>query len=44
MQQCKSEIIDNKIFLALVMYNNGSLKIVENFYYLGDMFSGEGVG
>ncbi|XP_057306970.1 uncharacterized protein LOC130645111 [Hydractinia symbiolongicarpus] len=39
---CKAEIIENKVFPASMMYNSGSLEIVENFCYLGDMLDSEG--
>ncbi|XP_057298477.1 uncharacterized protein LOC130629336 [Hydractinia symbiolongicarpus] len=41
-KRCKGEIIENEVFPALMMYNSGSLKIVENFCYLGDILGSEG--
>ncbi|XP_057307369.1 uncharacterized protein LOC130645400 [Hydractinia symbiolongicarpus] len=41
-KHCKGEIIENEVFPALMMYNSGSLEIVENFCYLGDMLGSEG--
>ncbi|XP_057314191.1 uncharacterized protein LOC130655450 [Hydractinia symbiolongicarpus] len=41
-KHCKGEIIENEVFPALMMYNSGSLEIVKNFCYLGDMLGSEG--
>ncbi|XP_057312496.1 uncharacterized protein LOC130654010 [Hydractinia symbiolongicarpus] len=41
-KRCKGEIIENEVFPALLMYNSGSLEIVEKFCYLGDMLGSEG--
>ncbi|XP_057298413.1 uncharacterized protein LOC130629284 [Hydractinia symbiolongicarpus] len=41
-KRCKGEIIENEVFPALMIYNSGSLEIVENFCYLGDMLGSEG--
>ncbi|XP_057314216.1 uncharacterized protein LOC130655471 [Hydractinia symbiolongicarpus] len=41
-KRCKGEIIENEVFPALMMYNSGSLEIVKNFCYLGDMLGSEG--
>ena len=42
-KRCKAEITDNAVFPASVMYSGGSLEVVENFCYLGDMLGSEGV-
>ena len=41
-KRCKGEITDNAVFPASVMYSGGSLEVVENFCYLGDMLGSEG--
>ncbi|XP_057306088.1 uncharacterized protein LOC130644476 isoform X2 [Hydractinia symbiolongicarpus] len=41
-KRCKGEIIENEVFPASMMYNSGSLEIVENFCYLVDMLGSEG--
>ena len=41
-KRCKGEITDNVVFPASVMYSGGSLEVVENFCYLGDMLGSEG--
>ena len=40
-KRCKGEITDNAVFPASVMYSGGSLEVVENFCYLGDMLGSE---
>ena len=40
-KRCKGEIIDNAVFPASVMYSGGSLEVVENICYLGDMLGSE---
>ena len=41
-KRCKGEITDNAVFPASVMYSGGSLEVVENSCYLGDMLGSEG--
>ena len=41
-KRCKGEITDSAVFPASVMYSGGSLEVVENFCYLGDMLGSEG--
>ena len=40
-KRCKGEITDSAVFPASVMYSGGSLEVVENFCYLGDMLGSE---
>ena len=41
-KHCKGEIADNAVLPASVMYSGGSLEVVENFCFLGDMLGSEG--
>lgn len=41
-KRCEGEIADNIVFPASMEYSGGSLEVVENFCYLGDMLGSEG--